>query len=87
MCAELLPPVPSGGAYAASRGHVDLARRLPLRRALADTVGALCPDLRGRPDVNPDLICAGLEFEDVRPRQEALLARIIQRYRFENQYS
>ena len=39
------------------------------------------------PDVNPDLLCAGFEFEEVRPRQEALLARIIQRHRFENQYS
>ena len=38
-------------------------------------------------DVNPDLLCAGLEFEEVRPRQEALLARIIQHHRFEYQHS
>ena len=36
------------------------------------------------PDVNPDYLCAGLEFVEVRPRQEALLARIIQRYRYEH---
>ena len=39
------------------------------------------------PDVNPDLLCAGLEFQEVRPRQEALLARIIQRHRFEHEHS
>ena len=38
-------------------------------------------------DVNPDLLCAGFEFEEVRPRQEEALARIIQRNRFENQHS
>ena len=38
-------------------------------------------------DVNPDLLCAGFEFEEVRPQQEAALARIIQRHRFEHQHS
>lgn len=38
-------------------------------------------------DVNPDLHCAGFEFEHVRPRQEAMLARIVHTQRFEHQRS
>jgi hypothetical protein len=38
-------------------------------------------------DVNPELHCAGFEFEHVRPRQQSLLARIIHRHRFEFQAS
>jgi hypothetical protein len=36
-------------------------------------------------DINPELYCAGFEFEHVRPRQESLLARIIHRHRFDFQ--
>ena len=38
-------------------------------------------------DVNPELHCAGFEFEHVRPRQEALLARIVHTHRFAHQQS
>lgn len=38
-------------------------------------------------DVNPDLHCAGFEFLHVRPRQEALLARLIHTQKFEHQHS
>jgi hypothetical protein len=38
-------------------------------------------------DVNPALDVAGFVFEDVRPRQESLLARIIRRHRFDAQKS
>lgn len=39
------------------------------------------------PDVNPDLFGVGFEFEEIRPRQESLLARIIHRHRFEHEHS
>jgi c-di-GMP-binding flagellar brake protein YcgR len=38
-------------------------------------------------DVNPDLSCAGFEFQHVRPRQQALLARLIHDHRFTHQSS
>lgn len=33
-------------------------------------------------DVNPELHCAGFEFEHVRPRHQALLAQIVQTHGF-----
>ena len=38
-------------------------------------------------DVNPELHCAGFEFEHVRPRHQALLAQIVQTQRFAYQHA
>jgi c-di-GMP-binding flagellar brake protein YcgR len=34
-------------------------------------------------DVNPDFHAAGLQFQNVRPRQQTLLARVIRNFRFQ----
>ncbi len=76
-----------------TREELELETDFHLVIAVENSIGApdeLRVDARcmwvGR-DVNPELHCAGFEFEHVRPRQEDMLSRLIRTHRFENQHS